>query len=161
MIDKKLVATIIDEAINSTDLFVVDIRISDDNDIVVELDSPAALDLDTCTAVSRHLDEALTAAGHDDFSLEVGSAGITSPLKVRGQYVKNIGHEVEIVTRDGRKLKGIITAVSDDESPLSFTLEYPVKVKEPGAKRPVTVMQPEEFDVSTAVKSVVPTIDFK
>ena len=62
-------------------------------------------------------------------------------MKVRGQYDKNIGNDVEVLTRDGRKLHGVLSAVAEGEqcdTDVDFTLEVSVKVKEPGAKRPVT-----------------------
>lgn len=162
MIDKKLIADTVAGAIEGTGMFVVDITVSPSDDIVVELDSPGDLDVDTCARVNRALADALEAVDPEaDFSIEVGSAGITSPLKVRGQYLKNIGREVEVLTRDGRKLRGTLTAVSGEDEPLSFTLTSSVKVKEPGQKRPLIKEQTETFNVADSVKSVVPTIDFK
>ena len=76
--------------------------------------------------------------------------------KVKGQYLKNIGNEVEVLTRDGRKMQGVLTAVSDDE----FTIEVAKKVKEPGAKRPSIVMEPETLKIDNT-KSVKYLINFK
>lgn len=161
MIDKNFIEQSVADAISGTDIFIVDIRIDADNNIVVELDSPGVLDLDTCAGISRRLNQCLEERGEDDFSLEVGSAGITSPLKVRGQYLKNVGHDVEVLTRDGRKLRGTLASVADSGNPLAFTLDVAVKVKEPGAKRPVTVIRSETFDVAADIKKVTPVIDFK
>ncbi len=135
MIDKELLAKTVEEALAGTDMFVVDIRVSASNDITVELDSSDGMDIDTCADITRHI-ESVFDRDIEDYSLEVGSAGLTAPFKVRGQYVKNIGNDVEILTSDGRKLRGVLAA---------FTVEIPVKVKEEGAKRPVVKMQPEEF----------------
>ena len=65
----------------------------------------------------------------------------SAPFKVRGQYEKNIGNEVEMLTRDGRKIVATLTGVDDE----GFTVEYPVKVKEEGKKKPVIKMQEERF----------------
>lgn len=119
--------------IDGTDIFVVDIKVSPDNDIVVEIDSPDNIDVDTCAAITRRIEEVFD-RDTEDYSLEVGSAGLTAPFKVRGQYLKNIGNEVEVLTCDGRKLKGVLTAVADDGR---FTVTVPTKVKHEGAKRPV------------------------
>lgn len=159
MIDKQTVADIVGQAIEGTDIFVVDVRVTPANEITVEIDSPEGLDIDTCAAITRRLNEALD-RDVEDYSLEVGSAGLTSPFRVAGQYLKNIGNDVEVLTRDGRKLKGTLTEVDADKDPLEFTVEVPVKVKEPGAKRPVIVNRPERFTAAD-VKSVVYMINFK
>lgn len=135
MIDKQLLNSTVEEAIKDTDVFVVDIKVSPDNAIVVELDSPEGLDIDTCADITRKI-EAVFDRDVEDYDLEVGSAGITAPFKVRGQYLKNIGNEIEILTRDGRKLKGVLKSVADNGD---FTVAIPTKTKPEGAKRPVTV----------------------
>lgn len=155
MIDKELLTRSVEKAIEGTGLFIVDIRISPSNEIAVELDSPGAMDIDTCARVTRAI-EADFDRDAEDYELEVGSAGVTSPFKVRGQYEKNIGNEIEILTRDGRKLTALLTAVGDD----SFTFEYPVKVKEPGVKKPVVRMQSETLPFDGA-KSVRYHLSFK
>ena len=71
-----------------TDLFVVDIRISPDNVITVEVDSPTAVDIDECAAITRKIEEKFD-RDTEDYELEVGSAGITSDFKIRAQYTKN------------------------------------------------------------------------
>lgn len=129
MIDKNEIRRMVDEAIAATDAFMVDITVSAANDIVVELDSPTGVDLDFCAELNRRLQEELDRQD-ENYSLEVGSASLTAPFKVRGQYEKNIGNEVEVLTRDGKKLKGVLTAVADDD----FTVEITRKVKEPGGQ---------------------------
>ncbi len=155
MIDKQLLMQTVENAIAGTDMFVVDVTVSADNNIVVELDSPESIDIDSCVAITRQI-EAVFDRDVEDYQLEVGSAGLTSPFKVKGQYVKNIGNELEILTRDGRKLTGRLVEVNDDD----FTVEIPVKVKHPGAKRPVVEMQPQTlaFDYCKTVRY---KIDFK
>lgn len=155
MIDKTMLTRSVEKAIEGTDLFIVDISVSPQNNIVVELDSPRSIDIDTCAAVTRAIEKDFD-RDTEDYELEVGSAGLTSPFKVRGQYVKNIGNDVEILTRDGRKIHAVLTGVDDD----SFTFEYPVKYKEPGAKRPTTVMESETLPFAEA-KSVKYLISFK
>ncbi len=135
MIDKELLSNTVAEMIEGTDIFVVDIKVSPANDIVVEIDSPDSIDVDTCAAITRRIEEVFD-RDTEDYSLEVGSAGLTAPFKVRGQYLKNIGNDVEVLTTDGRKLTGTLTAVADDGH---FTVAVPTKVKPEGAKRPQIV----------------------
>ncbi|MDE6331021.1 MAG: ribosome assembly cofactor RimP [Muribaculaceae bacterium] len=156
MIDKELLKSTVLAAIDGTDMFVVEIKVSPQNDIVVELDSASGIDIDTCARITREIEAAFDREA-EDYTLEVGSAGLTAPFKVRGQYVKNIGNEVEVLTRDGRKLRGTLVQVSDTDD--SFTVEVPVKVKAPGAKRPTVEMQPETFAFNDC-KSVKYLISF-
>lgn len=155
MIDKKLLTDTITDAIAGTDLFLVDVRVSPDNSIVVEVDSRNGVDIDECVKLTRAI-EARFDRDIDDYELEVGSAGLTAPFKVKEQYEKNIGNRVEALTRDGRKLRGTLTAVDDD----SFTLLVTTKVKEEGKKRPVEVEQPVSLKMADC-KSVVYLIEFK
>lgn len=140
MIDKADVVRVVEQAIEGSDLFVVQVTVTRDNIITVDLDSDTSVDIDQCIMVN---DAVLAALDRDveDYELTVGSYGITSPLIVRRQYDKNVGQEVEVLTRDGRKLKGMLAAVSDD----GFTIEVTTRVRPEGKKRPETVMVPEQL----------------
>lgn len=155
MIDIQLLRDTVEESIANTDIFVVDIRVGSGNSIVVELDSDTYLDLDTCAAVTRRIEEVFD-RDVEDYDLEVGSAGLTSPFKVRRQYEKNLGNRVEVLTADGRKLAGVLTRVDDE----SITLEIPVKTKIEGKKRPQIVDTPFEILLSN-VKQAKYIIEFK
>ena len=137
MIDKARLTEVVEDAIKGTDMFLVDINISADNRVVIELDSKDGMDIEACTAVTRKI-EAEFDRDVEDYELEVGSAGLTSPFKVKAQYRKNLGNEIEVITRDGRKLQGTLASVGADD----FTIEVPTKVKPEGAKRPVVQMMP-------------------
>ena len=123
----------------------VQVTITRDNIITVDLDSDSSVDIDQCIMVN---DAVLAAFDRDveDYELTVGSYGISSPLLVRRQYDKNIGQEVEVLTRDGRKLKGVLTAADDE----GFTIEVLAKVKVEGKKRPEQVMVPERITYDNA-----------
>ncbi len=139
MIDKELLTATVNEAIEGTPLFLVDVEVRPGNTIIVEVDSPDGVDIDQCVGITRKIEERFD-RDVEDYELEVGSAGLTSPFKVRGQYLKNIGNPVEILTKDGRKIKGTLTSVSDTDQ--SFVVTLKTKVKEPGKKKPVEVEQP-------------------
>ena len=157
MIDKQKLTAVVEKTLEGTDYFIVGINVTPANDINVEIDCPEGVDIDTCARVTRAI-EAEFDRDADDYELEVGSAGLTSPFKVRGQYVKNIGNEIDILPRDGRKRHGTLTAVSDDGG--EFTVEIAEKVKEPGKKRPVVVMTPHTMRVADT-KQVTYHISFK
>lgn len=156
MIDKQLLIQTIEEAIAGTPLFLVDVKVTPDNNITVEVDSREGVDIDECVTLTRAI-EARFDRDAEDYELEVGSAGLTSPFKVKAQYEKNIGNPIEVLTRDGRKLKGTLTAVGDDDT---FTFTIKKKVKEEGKKRPMEVEEPVTMAMADT-KSVTYLIDFK
>lgn len=157
MIDKLLLTEVIEEGLSGTDAFVVEINITPANEITVELDSDTGLDIETCVRLTR-LVESRFDRDVEDYQLEVGSAGLTAPFKVKRQYDKNVGNEVEVLTRDGRKLSGILEWVSDDG--LEFTILTKEKVREEGKKRPVIVDKPLTIKVADT-KTVKYSINFK
>lgn len=140
MIDKAALSAFIEKELEGTPLFLVGVSVSADNDIVVDMDSPEDIDVEQCAALSRAI-EAEFPRDVEDYSLEVGSAGLTSPFKVLGQYLKNIGSEVEVLTSDGRKLRGTLDQADAD----GFTIAVAEKVKEEGMKRPELRAVPRRF----------------
>ena len=134
MIDKTALTQVINEVLDGTSMFLVTLTISRDNIIDVQLDSEDDITIDDCVAVN---DAVLDAFDRDveDYELTVGSYGISSPLLLPRQYAKNVGEEVEVLTADGRKIKGTLTASTDD----GCTLTVPTKMKVEGKKRPEVV----------------------
>ena len=154
MIDKQALTDFIKMRIVDTDYFLVDVRVSSDNDIVVEVDSPEGVDIDFCIALNNAILEAFD-RDKEDYSLEVGSAGLTAPFKVLGQYRKNIGQEVEVLTADGKKLRGVLDEADEE----GFTIGIPEKVKKEGMKRPVIETRQLHLTYAMA-KSVKPVLNF-
>lgn len=143
MIDKTELEKVINETLDGSKMYLVTLKVSKDNVIDVALDSDEDITIDDCIAVNDAVLEAFD-RDKEDYELTVGSYGITSPLILPRQYRKNIGYEVEVLTVDGRKLKGVI-ADADDEG---FTLSMTVKKKLEGKKRPEMVEEQERFNYS-------------
>lgn len=134
MIDKKELTQVVNEAIEGSDLFLVEITIGAGNVIDIAIDSMGDISIDDCVMIDRAVHEAFD-QDVEDYELTVGSYGISSPLVVKKQYDKNLGQEVEVLTGDGRKLKGVLTAADDD----TFTITTATKMKIEGKKRPEIV----------------------
>lgn len=132
MIDKSALENFINKKLEGTDLFLVDISVSEGNIVKVELDSDTSVDIDECVKLTREIESEFD-RDKEDYELEVGSVGITSPLKMKRQYTKYVGKEMELVTKDGKKLKGMLKAAD----PETFVIESEEKVKAEGSKRPV------------------------
>ena len=148
MIDKQKLTETVEEAIKGTSIFIVDIKISNDNSMIVELDSDDSMDIDMCTSISRKI-ESVFDRDVEDYELEVGSAGLTSPFKVKRQWQKNLGNEIEVLTKDGRKLTGVLVEVNEDD----FVIQFPIKVKEEVKKRPVVVSHKEPITFENCKKA--------
>lgn len=132
MIDKNVVKKLVDEWLQDQEYFLVDIEISPDNRIVVEIDHVDGVWIEDCVTLSRYIEERLS-RDDEDYELEVGSAGLGQPFKVPQQYINFIGKEVEVLDADGVKVKGILKAVDGND----FTVGVEEKVKVEGKKRPV------------------------
>lgn len=142
MIEIKALRELIERSLSGSDYYLIDVYSEPGDRYVIEIDSDAGVDIEKCAELSRIVEEAYPREeGGEDYELEVGSAGLTSPFKVRRQYDKNIGQEVEVLTTDGRKLHGILSEVDDD----GFVVRITVKEKPEGAKRPVTVERDEKI----------------
>lgn len=140
MIQKELIYQLIEEFITDTEHFIVDVKVSPDNDVVVELDSAKGIDIEYCAELSRFIESKFDREV-EDFELEVGSAGLGSPFKVLKQYQKNIGNEVEILTKAGKKFSAMLKDATEE----SFTVTVTKQVKPEGAKRKITVEEDVVF----------------
>jgi ribosome maturation factor RimP len=102
----------------SKDLFVVDIKIAPGNKVTVLLDGDKGVTIDNCTVINRALYkfiEEKAVFGNSNFSLEVSSFGVDTPLQLLRQYKKNIGRNIEVILNDGTKKEGMLTEVNEDE----------------------------------------------
>ena len=98
MIEKKTVCQIVDEWLEDKEYFLVEVIISPDDKIVVEIDHKEGVWIEDCVELSRYIESRLNRED-EDYELEVGSAGIGQPFKVLQQYVNHIGKEVEVLAK--------------------------------------------------------------
>ena len=94
MISKSVVQQAVEEWLEGKEYFLVDISISPDDRIVVEIDHQDGVWIEDCADLSRHIESRLS-RDEEDYELEVGSAGLGQPFRVRRQYEIHIGKEVE------------------------------------------------------------------
>lgn len=131
MIDRNLVENIVNEWLQGKNYFLVDITVSPDDKIVVEIDHAEGVWIEDCVELSRFIESKLNRE-EEDFELEVGSAGIGQPFKVLQQYKNHVGKEVETLMKDGRKITGVLKMADENH----FVITAAKKVKMEGAKRP-------------------------
>lgn len=131
---KTTVKDLLDKALEErTDLFLIDMSISEDNQIKILIDGDSGVNVDDCVFVSRAIEHNLDRE-EVDFALEVASAGATSPIVNKRQYNKNIGRSLEIKTTSD-KIEGILKGISDE----GVSLEWKVREPKPVGKGKVTV----------------------
>ena len=156
MLDKQQLQNWIEEYLKDTEYELITLNVSAGNDILVEVDRLAGVDVDFCAELNRYLVEKLEAYlqqcstdGHRqsdraelftregkrdlDYSLEVGSVSLTDPFKTRMQYEKNLGHDVEVLV-EGKKLRGQLVSVDEE----TFSVDIEEKVAVEGKKRKET-----------------------
>lgn len=155
MINKERVELIVDQIIDAEKEFVVDITVSTNNHILVLIDSETGVVIKRCVEISRFIESQLDRE-EEDFELEVSSAGLTSPLKVHRQYVKNIGRTVEVLLNDGQKVTGKIIEVS----PSALTILYQEKISIEGSKKKQLVERTKEIPFAE-VKTTLIIISFR
>lgn len=155
MISKEAISQAVEQFLIDTDYYLVDVKITPDNKISVEIDSFNGVSIEFCIKVTKHI-ESLFDREVEDYELEVSSAGLTEPFKVLKQYEKNIGNEVETLTKAGIKTIGTLIEVNEKE----FILETEKMVKPEGSKRKMTVVENLTFSFED-IKNTKYIIRFK
>ena len=155
MIDRDVVKNLVNEWLEDTEYFIVDIQISHDNSIVVEIDHADGVWIDDCVELSKYIEDRLD-RDKEDFELEVGSAGLGQPFKVPQQYINFVGKDVEVLDADGRKTKGVLKEVDGNR----FVVTTKEKVTPEGKKRPVLTDVDKTFEMDK-VKYTKYLISFK
>lgn len=145
----------IEEKIGESNYFLVDLSISSANAITVEIDSADGIKIADCVGLSRHIEHNLDREA-DDFELSVTSAGIGRPFKVFKQYEINCGKEVEVLLKDGEKLKGKLEEVTPDE----ILVSYSKKVKVEGKKKKELIFEQKQIPMGE-IKETKIVVSFK
>ena len=132
------------------DLFLIACKISTDNHISILLDGDEGVNLQSCVEVSRQIEHNLDREQHD-FSLEVASAGVGSPLKKTRQYVKNVGRKLRIERNEAPTIE--VTLVDANEE--KVTLEWKQREPKPVGKGKVTITKQETLSYQEIVSAKV------
>ncbi|ESU20027.1 hypothetical protein FCR2A7T_14370 [Flavobacterium cauense R2A-7] len=124
---KEKVSSVVNEALGQKpSLFLIDLTITDAYKIIVTLDGDNGVILQDCIDVSRAIEGGLDRE-EQDFSMEVASAGATSPLKMPRQFKKNIGRKLKVTTAT-EKIEAEITDANDEFIVLEWSAREPKQV---------------------------------
>ena len=142
MIDKNVVKNLVEEWLADKDYFLVDVTVSPDDKITVEIDHADGVWIDDCAKLSQFIEDHLS-RDEEDYELEVGSAGLGQPFKVEQQYLNHIGKDVEVLDAEGKKVQGVLKQVDGR----NFVVTVKEKQKLEGKKRPQLVDVDKTFNM--------------
>lgn len=124
---KEKVVDLVEEGLKEKpSLFLVDVSISNSYKITITLDGDTGVNLQDCIDISRAIDQNLDRE-EQDYSLEVASAGVSTPLKLVRQYRKNIGRTLKVKTAT-ETIEAKLEQVSEESIVLSWEAREPKKI---------------------------------
>ena len=132
-------------------LFLIDLTITDAFKVIVSLDDDNGVALQDCIDVSRAI-EANLDREEQDFSLEVASVGVGSPLKLIRQYKKNVGRTL-IVKTVQENLEAELVEANDEFVILSWEAREPKKIGK-GKETVQKTLQLPYGDIKEAIVTV-------
>ena len=124
MIEKQKIEELFEEHAKGTGLFLVSVKVSNSNRIIILADKNDGITIDECAAIHRYIENGLDRV-KEDFELQVSSPGLDAPFTVIEQYYKNENRKVEVVDNDGSKYTGRLKNVTNG----GFELETELKTK--------------------------------
>ena len=135
-------------------VFLIDLTITEANKIIVTLDGDNGVQLQDCIDVSRSIEPNLDRE-EQDFSLEVASVGVGSPLKMVRQYKKNVGRMLIVKLQDSTVIEAKLTDANDEQIVLSWEAREPKKI----GKGKETIQKRKEI-LYNEIKEAIVTIIF-
>ena len=134
-------------------IFLIDLIITDSFKIIVNLDGDNGVALQDCIDISRAIENNLDRE-EQDFSLEVASVGVGSPLKMVRQYKKNVGRTL-IVKLATETIEAELVEANDNFIILSWKAREAKKL----GKGKETVQKRQEIQY-TEIKEAIVTVTF-
>jgi ribosome maturation factor RimP len=155
MIDRALVTKLVEERLDEK-MFIVDISVNERNVINVFIDGLDGLTIDQCVSVSRNVEHNLDRE-EEDFELHVSSPGLTEGFKVKQQYLKYKGREIEVETTESSgKLTGTLLEVEED----GIDIETSSREKVEGHKKKQLIVKKHSLKYEE-IKTAKAVISFK
>ncbi len=118
---KKKIVNIIEDYFAGSGKYLVDIKITPQNKVMVYIDGDKGVTISDCADLSKHIEKFFD-RDVEDFELEVSSAGVGKPLMITRQYLKNIGRKIAILTHDNQKIVGKLLSVDEENNGLEIEI---------------------------------------
>jgi ribosome maturation factor RimP len=125
---KETVKVLLDEALSQKpSMFLIDLVVTEDNKISITLDDDNGVVLQDCMVVSRAIEHELDKDALE-YSIDVASAGVSTPLKFIRQYKKNVSRNIKVTTNELDKIEDKLIEADDDKITLEWQSREPKKV---------------------------------
>lgn len=148
---KNTVKALLDKSLEERqDLFLISFDVLEGNAIRVVIDGDNGVLVEDCMFISRAIEHNLDRE-EQDFSLEVASAGATTPLSHKRQYKKNIGRVLEVKTVNNQKFEATIVQASDE----GISLEWKAREPKPIGKGKITVQKEVNLSYNEIIEAKV------
>ena len=136
------------KSIDREDLFLVGIHLGGTpahRKVVVWVDGDKGISIDNCAEISRKLGGLIEETGiiESAYLLEVSSPGVDQPLKLRRQYLKNIGRRLSITLQNQEIKTGKLEEVKEN----SIVLMEETSAKDGKAKKPAMPVEINFVDI--------------
>lgn len=149
---KEQVKQLLDQGLSEKpSVFLIDITITEAFKIIVLLDGDHGVQLQDCMDISRAIEHNLDRE-IQDFSLEIASVGVGSPLKMTRQYIKNIGRLLIVKIATGT-IEATLIAATDHSITLSWEAREPKKLGK-GKETVQKVLEIPYSDITEAIVTV-------
>ena len=141
MVLNENIANLARKALLGENQFLLDVVVSSKHGpkkVTVILDGDQGITIEDCAAVSRRLLQSLEEDGmlsEEGLTLEVTTPGLDHPLKMKRQYVKNIGRSLKVQLKDKSVENGKLVEVTEE----GIGLELDVKVGQKSEKKKTEV----------------------
>ncbi len=132
------------------DYFLLEVKIQGKK-VEVIIDSDSGVTFEKCRMVSRNLEAILDEQNTfvNDYVLEVSSPGITRPIQLHRQYLKNINRILTVTTKDKETSEGVLTTVNES----SIIITFETKRKE--GKKNIKETINKEISIADIDKAIV------
>ena len=142
MISEQTIQKLVEEKIKGTPVFLVQVKVKPANKIEVFIDEPTHITIETCRAISKHIEAGLN-RDDEDFELMVSSPGIDEAFTVLPQYQKYIGKQVGVIKKDGLKVIGALAGATET----SITIEIKTTERKKIGKGKQTIIENVTIDL--------------
>jgi ribosome maturation factor RimP len=145
MITEQEIQAIVDEELNGSKLFVVELKVSEGNAIKVLIDGDEGVGIADCKKLSRAIEGSFDRE-EVDFSLVVSTGGADRPFQFSRQYLKNVGKMVELKLTDNKLIEGKLIEFNND----SLIIEPHIN---PGKGRRIKILDQKTIDLAQILET--------
>jgi ribosome maturation factor RimP len=149
MITQEQVVETVNEVLEGSDKFLVEVIIHTGNRITVYFDSDNAVGISDCQNLSRSIEKRLD-RDFEDYELTVSSSGMDRPIKLIRQYKKRLGKDLEIITHSGEKITGKLIRADSD----AIELDHPLKNLKKEIKKPNSIIKLETIKTAKIIITI-------